>query len=361
MLTYPALHAHTHKQRQTHLRKTRKTGLLVGASEVGLCLRRVWYAKQQRMVLDPKHSEDESWGAARRGTTFENHFWVPAMRKAYGDKLLYTGRQQLTMQHGRLRATPDGLLVLQKRDVLAELGVPDIGASRCVVVECKTIDPRINLSGPKPEHTFQAHIQLGMFHRVTKHQPDYAVISYTNASFFDDVVEFVIKYDDAVYRQGELRAAMIQRATDPIQLRPEGWITGGKECEYCPFVKQCTAIRTGQGMPIADSDKPADPIWLRKITDLAKRERKLAATLGIEEAKQRSMKHEIKELLREAGLRKTSGYGISITWSPVKGRPSWDMKALREAASTLGLDIQKFETVGEPTDRLDIHVSGKPK
>ena len=39
--------------------------------------------------------------------------------------------------------------------------VPDIGPSRCVAIECKTIDPRINLSEPKTEHTFQAIVQLG--------------------------------------------------------------------------------------------------------------------------------------------------------------------------------------------------------
>jgi CRISPR/Cas system-associated exonuclease Cas4 (RecB family) len=307
-------------------------------------------------TFDPKHAEDPgSWGAARRGSTFESHFWLPAMRRAYGDKLLFTGGRQLTMVHGDLRATPDGLLIEQPRNVLKDLGVPDIGPSQCVVVECKTIDPRIKLAEAKPEHVFQAQIQLGLFRRTTAYRPDVAVISYTNASFFDDIVEFVVAYDDAVFEQGRRRAATIKQSTDPAQLKPEGWIGGGAECKYCPFVTPCTAIRTGHEMPV-ESDNTVDPVWLVKITDLAKRERQIATRISGDTEIQRNMQHELKELLKQAGLRQVAGHGVRIVWSPVKGRPSYDWPALREAATKLGLDIQRYETVGEPTDRLQITV-----
>ena len=46
--------------------------------------------------------------------------------------------------------------------------------------------------------------------------------------------------------------------------------------------------------------------------------------------------------------------GIVVIWSPVKGRIAFDMPAIREAAEKLGLNIQQFETVGDPTDRLVI-------
>ena len=357
MLTRPALQEHVSRQREIYRKKTKRSGIYVGASEVGLCIRRVWYAKQQRLTLNPKHADDPtSWGAARRGSTFENYFWVPAMRKAYGDRLLFTGRQQQTMIYEDLRATPDGLLIRQKRDALTALGVSDIGPSRCVVLECKTIDPRIPLERAKPEHVFQAQIQLGMFRRTTEYKPDYALISYTNASFFDDIIEFVVEYDDAIFLQGLARAKQIKQATDPVQLKPEGWICGGQECNYCPFVKPCTAIRTGREMPLSESAAAVDPGWLVRVTDLAKREREIATRVSADGEAQRNIQNEIRELLREAGLRQVTGHGISITWSPVKGRPSIDMKALKDAASKLGLDIQKFETVGDPTDRLIIRV-----
>jgi len=43
-----------------------------------------------------------------------------------------------------------------------------------------------------------------------------------------------------------------------------------------------------------------------------------------------------------------------ITWSNVKGRESYDMVALREAAEKIGLDITPFETVGQASDRMTI-------
>ena len=42
----------------------------------------------------------------------------------------------------------------------------------------------------------------------------------------------------------------------------------------------------------------------------------------------------------------------------MKGRPSFDVKALRAAAIAAGVDVAQFETIGEPTDRLDVRVQG---
>ena len=44
----------------------------------------------------------------------------------------------------------------------------------------------------------------------------------------------------------------------------------------------------------------------------------------------------------------------------VKGRPSYDMPAIREAAKDAGIDISQFETVGDPIDRLRIRMSQAP-
>jgi hypothetical protein len=40
----------------------------------------------------------------------------------------------------------------------------------------------------------------------------------------------------------------------------------------------------------------------------------------------------------------------------VKGRQGLDVKALSAAAAAAGVDVSKFETIGDPTDRLDIRV-----
>ena len=58
----------------------------------------------------------------------------------------------------------------------------DIGAD-CLLLECKSIDPRVKLDAPKPEHRYQVIVQLGVVRETTEFQPRYAIISYIDASF----------------------------------------------------------------------------------------------------------------------------------------------------------------------------------
>jgi hypothetical protein len=62
----------------------------------------------------------------------------------------------------------------------------------------------------------------------------------------------------------------------------------------------------------------------------------------------------MKNRLREKGVRKVPGV---VSWTNVKGRESYDNKAIREAAAKAGVDVEQYQTVGEPTDRLTISVS----
>jgi CRISPR/Cas system-associated exonuclease Cas4 (RecB family) len=351
MIVQPALQAHAAQQIKNFLKSRRHTqSHYVGASEIGLCLRRTKFTKVSKQIIIDGSAE--GWGASQRGKTFEDHFWVPAMRKRYGKNLLYSGKQQHSLVRGDLRATPDGLLINQKRNALQDLHVDDIGPSGEIVLDCKTIDPRINLSTPKPEHEFQSQIQLALLRLTTKHRPDYAVISYVNASFYDDVVEFAIRYDASVYETAKKRAALIKKAKVPDALPPEGWIAGGKECEYCPFATACQEMR-GDVPSVSKADN-LDKGLLVKIVELAREEKRWDAKASASEEEQRKMQHQIKELLKAHGLNRITHDGIVVVWSPVKGRISFDMPALRAAAAKLGLDIQHFETVGQPTDRLVI-------
>jgi len=345
-ITREAFQNHATRARKKFASGRNKT---VGASEIGQCARKTWYAKHN-MLYDEDYVD--GWGAARRGNTFEKGFFVPAMRKHYGDKLLFAGGQQKRLTYKELGATPDGMLVEQPRNLLAGLMVPDIGPSRCIVVDCKTIDPRINLSQPKEEHVFQVQVQMGMFHMLTEFQPEYAVLAYTNASFFDDVVEFAVKMDAKVFENGQKRAKQIMTATSPDQLRPEGWISGGKECEYCPFYKACQKLRgAGEG-----DGKPPSPQLMAQIRDLAAEEREWHTRVSIAEKEHRKMQDALKTVLKDNHLRRVEESGLSVVWSPVKGRLSYDMPAIRNAAAAKGIDIQRFETVGDPTDRLTVQV-----
>jgi hypothetical protein len=232
------------------------------------------------------------------------------------------------------------------KDALAHLGIPDIG-SDCILTECKTADPRTNLSEAKPENVFQAQVQMGIIREVTALRPNYSVLSYTDASFWDEVLEFPIKFDEQVYATAKQRAAMIMTATVATELKPEGWIAGGRECDFCPFYKPCGIERRN----VPTQDTIPDPQFVAEIADMARAAKQLEAVRDANETRLREMQQQIKDRLREKSVRKIPGV---VTWSAVKGRPSWDNKAVREAAAAAGVDVGQFSTVGEPTDRLQI-------
>jgi predicted DNA binding CopG/RHH family protein len=348
-----AFDRHAHVARKEFMRGREKT---VGSSEIGQCARKIWYGKHG---AKPDVEYAETWGASKRGSVFESRFFVPAMRRHYGDKLLYAGTQQQRLVGKMLSATPDGILVDQPHDLLAGLMVPDIGPSRCVAVDCKTIDPRINLSEPKPEHTFQILVQLGLIRKLTKHKPDYGVLVYTNASFFDDTVEFAVQYDAEVFEHAQRRANQIMLSSLASDLKPEGWIAGGDECKYCPFARSRRALRGD--VPTIDKVKKADPQFIAEMADLARDERELSKSVDVAKTAQQEKKKKIKVRLKEKGLSSIKESGISIVWSAVKGRPSYDIPGIKAAAAAAGIDLQRFETVGDPSDRLTVSVTTRDR
>jgi hypothetical protein len=227
----------------------------VGASEVDQCARRVYWTKMDGdPVYGVARNPDyvDGWGAARRGATFEDHFWVPAMRARFGEQLLYAGDQQQTLVSEFLSATPDGLLIDLPRDALAGLGIADIGSGE-LVLECKTADPRTSLQQAKPEHVFQVQVQLGLLRELTPHRPNFALISYVDASFWDNVIEFAIAFDATIYATAKERARNIMLARSAA---------GGSECKFCPYTVVCRRARTGK--------TDADPQFVAEVGDLAR-------------------------------------------------------------------------------------------
>jgi hypothetical protein len=334
----------------------------VGASEIGQCIRKVFYSKN---VDDPlfaiRRDADhvDNWGAQQRGVAFEQAFWVPALRAKYGSRLKFAGSEQRSFESGFLSATPDALLTEVPANILAELGVPNV-ESDCVLLEAKTVDPRVKLDGPKPEHAFQTIVQLGLVNETTQFAPRYAVISCADASFWSEITEFAVKFDPDVYETAKRRAAKVMTAYDASELPPEGWIAGGHECKYCPFATACGVAR--HAVPEA-SNAAVDPQFLAEARDLAREAKQHQADAAAAETQLRTTQNEIRERLRTKGLRRVAGDDFSIIWSPVKGRQSFDVKALKAAAIAAGVDVTQFETIGEPTDRLDVrlqeHVSNE--
>ena len=327
----------------------------VGASEIGQCARKVFFAKNSDDPLYHIAADEgfaETWGATLRGKLVEEHFWTPALRARFGSKLLYAGDDQRMFTSAFLGATPDALLIDAPHDALSHLGVPDIGGDGSIVLECKSVDPRARLGEAKPEHVYQTITQLGLLRELTKHRPQWAVISYVNASFIDDVKEFPVQFEPQIYANAKARAAQIMTATRADELKPEGWIAGGKECERCPFSKACGIERRA----LPNGNDCADPQFAAEMRELAVTYKARQVEVDAAEARLRASQYEIKERLRAKQLRRVAGDDFHITWTPVKGRGGVDVAALSAAAAAAGVGINKFETAGTPGDRLDVRV-----
>jgi hypothetical protein len=221
--------------------------LTLSASKAGGCLRRDFYDKQiLRRSADTRRVD---WGATTRGNMFERWFWYPALKARYGRDLHYAGSRQRTFTFDKLSATPDAVIGNQPRDSLKDLGVADLGPGRCFIADAKTIDPRVILHEPKIEHVAQLQVQMGIIRRVTRFKPLYGILSYTDASFWSETVEYVVAYSERVFQNMLKRAETVLAATSAGDIAPEGWIAGGEECRYCPHAEACSRERTGVPAP----------------------------------------------------------------------------------------------------------------
>jgi hypothetical protein len=320
----------------------------VGASEIGQCARKVFWLKNEddpeyAVPRDPEYTE--TWGARMRGTVFENHFWVPALKKRFGSRLHHAGKNQRTFHKGFLTATPDGMVWPLEHAEQQELGVD----ASCILVECKTADPRTNLTEAKAENVYQAQVQMGLIRDTTTARPTHAIISYADASFWSDIKEFTVAFDPAVYQAAQDRARLVMTAKSVTETQPEGWIAGGKECNYCPFTKPCGVER--RNLPF--QSEPVDLQFVAEMTDMAREYRRLENNSDFAGAALRLQAESIKARLREKGVTKIPGV---LTWSPVKGRNGYDSKAIKQAAIDAGINVEQFATQAEASDRLVIQV-----
>jgi hypothetical protein len=320
----------------------------LGASDIGQCGRKVFFAKHNG-ERDPGYVD--TWGATLRGQIIEQAYWVPALRARFGTDLKFVGDRQRQFKRGFISATPDALLTNAPRDILAPLGVPDIG-SDCLLLECKSVDPRVKLDSPKPEHKYQAIVQLGVVRETTEFQPYYGVLAYIDASFLDTVTEFVVAFDPDIYANAKARAVKVLTANCASELPPEGWIAGGKECEHCPFTKACGVERRA----LPNGTGSVDPQFAAEIRALAIAYKACQTDVDTAEARLRASQHDIKERLRAKQLRRVVGDDFSVTWTPVKGRQGFDVEALSAAAAAAGVGVHEFETSTAPGDRLDVRV-----
>jgi hypothetical protein len=335
-----------------------RTGSL-GASSVGRCLRLAFF---ERHEPDKADQTDDDYGYKVRGDILERHLWVPAIehavRQSNSLSFLYGGEAQISLVSGFLSATPDGLLTGVDRDCLKHLGVLDILAHE-LVVEAKSIDPRVKLLEAKPEHVFQVQVQMGLTREVTAHRPEYALISYVDASCVSLIHEFPIRFDADAYAAAKARARRVFAAHTAAELPPEGRLEGGKECKFCSFHSACGAIEADA---VPEEARPAGElpaVVLKNLAEMVMMERAWRREKKNAERQLALTQDGIKQVLREAATRSAAGSGWSISYSRTKGRKSLDTKALVAAAIEAGIDVTQFERAGSDADRLTVKVPGE--
>lgn len=321
----------------------------IGASEIGQCLRRTWFAKNE-IPTDDGHVETR--GAAERGDLIERYHWAPRLAAGLPPQLdlLWSSEEQQTIVHDYVSATPDGLVV-NVSDKPAVFSGVDLPPGACVLVECKSIDPRVQLDGAKAEHRFQAQMQIGLVNECTNFKPVAAIVSYTNASFLDDVREFIVPGDMKIYEAGKGRAMRIMTAKAAATLPPEGYIAGGKECENCPFATRCGQMSVDR---VPGAKQPIAEEHAARLAELANTYLLHKQVADDSEKKQKQTAEEIKQLLAAAHTRKGKAGGFTFSWATSDGQRKLDRDKLQTDLDTLGLDLSKYEIAGKPYDRLTV-------
>jgi hypothetical protein len=327
----------------------------VGASEIGQCARQTFWRKNYGKAKGVEQDDDyeSDWGARIRGVIMEFVYWVPALRKKYGADLLFAGTEQEKLISGHLSATPDGLLINRPYDALREFGIKNIN-SDCITMECKTIDPRTNLVTAKETNIYQVNTQIGLFRETTKYQPEYGLLTYTDASFWSEVDEFPIQFDPMMYQAAHERATDIITAKDGRDLMPEGWVTGGKECSFCPFTKACGVERRG----VPYGQRKASPQFVAEISDRAKEHNVIKIDIERKEAELKTIQLQIKTRLKEKGIRRIPNV---VNWYEVAAPVRYQNKEIRQAFAELGGDSDDYMTIGEPSDRLVVSATPDTK
>jgi len=244
----------------------------IGASEIAKCARRVKYTK---LGTDYDEGYVDANGFATRGDIMEDAWSAPLVSywvEKHGGKLLYATQAEQQSFVGKkvpISATPDGIGVGVDRGILGPWGVPDIGKSKVIVPELKSISPRFGKHKlPKPEHPMQTLVQLGMIRQATKYKPDWGAVIYIEADDFWNINVYPVKWDEKAFKSLVRRASIIMNTDDPNKLPPEGKAKGGSECSECPFAKRCLGYRPY----VADDDPRALPSKeVAKIEKLAKK------------------------------------------------------------------------------------------
>ena len=314
----------------------------VSASQIGLCEMRQYFMAQRGPVQIDDERPD-AWGVFARGDTGEE--WVAGvfdraqLAEHGGPKLelgfTATGKYQTTIidEVNKLAATPDGIMWV---------------AGDPILLEIKTIDPRVSLTAPKPAHHRQVMFAMALMARVHPIKPKRAVILYVDCSNYANVTAFDVDFDEV---EGDAlidRAKRIHTATLD-DLHPEGVFDGGNECKTCDFAAQCKAYQV-ERVERAEASADIDDDDLTELDDLAA-QREAAAQMEAEAKRLKdSATNQIRMMLDEQGVSFAQTPGYSIRQSVTKGRETCDWRQAVED----GVDLSAYISVGNGYPRLTI-------
>ena len=303
----------------------------MNASEALGCIRRQWYSKHR-----PEEGAPQSWGFARRGRGVERHVVECLLAAGVDLRLAGDVQEQVFSDEHMISATPDGVQVTN---------------SALIGTEFKSIDPRTNRAKlPKKEHVAQLQIGMALVSLIKGQLglPDLpftnGVIVYTDASNWDDSVQFEVDHNPDILDDLKPRAQKILRSKSAGRLPREGK-TNGYECRYCAYTAVCGVETTTT--ETTDTSRANRGSKLETFVDAYSeaKERKASADEDLKKASEN-----IKAELKTRGTTSVDIAGKHLEISPVAGRKSLDRKAVQKA----GIDLSPYETVGAASERLTV-------
>ena len=268
----------------------------LNASEAGRCTRWLWYEKHG--VAGEKH---HPYGVFDRGHAYE--FWLTTYFGAglarAGGRLLYAGAKQkrLVLPDFRLAGTPDGLIVW-----------PDQSES---VLEVKSHGTTQNYdSGPGEMHVRQIELNIELFHEITSHRPEDALVAYGLAEDYFRITLHRVERRPAVFIEMLGKAAAAFDYDNAALVTAEGVVT--RQCVICPYRSRCAAAQAA-AIPAAGTGG-LDQATLRSIDRLiAARQRAVEAEEEAARARAET-EAEIVVTLTDGGASriKRNGYAVKL-------------------------------------------------
>jgi hypothetical protein len=126
----------------------------------------------------------------------------------------------------------------------------------------------------------------------------------------------------------KIRSQKIMTAESAAELDPEGIVAGGKECKFCPFTKACAELRCSRIPERTWQEKPLPPTQAALLEAHIKSYHDAVDAGEVWEGVANQEKEAIRVILEGAGVRTYKGDGVSVAWSKVAGRKSWDNKSM---------------------------------